>query len=65
MGKKKESSGWLLSIVIGIIVAILLIIVVYPNLAGKKNQKDINNSLQDSTITETLVYHFSYEEMKE
>ena len=65
MRKKKESSGWLLSIVIGVIVAILLVIVVYPNLVGKKNQKDINNSFQDEIMTKTFVHHFSYEEMME
>jgi len=45
MGEKKESSGWLMSIVIGIIVAILLLIVVYPNLVGKKNQEKEENSI--------------------
>lgn len=59
MTKKKESSGWLMSIVIGLIVAVLLIIVVYPNFLGKKNQGEPEENSQQSIIYETDVnmYH--------
>lgn len=58
MGEKKESSGWLLPIVIGIIVAILLIVVMYPNFVGKKNQKS-EESILAINIEEKDI-HFSY-----
>lgn len=51
--KKEESSGWFMAISIGIIVAILLIIVIFPNLQGKKNQKEEEGSL-DTTISSEI-----------
>src|SRR5690625_3977968 len=45
--KKEKLGGWLVPILIGIGVGILLIIVVYPSLANKKEPKNIIN---DSSI---------------
>jgi len=67
VAKKKESSGWLMSIIIGIIVAILLIVVMYPNFVGKKNQKENQDSWQIPSEIMTVEQsknnkstHFSY-----
>jgi len=46
--KQEESSGWLMAIIIGIVVAVLLVIVIYPNLVGKKNQ-EFNEGMLDLT----------------
>lgn len=47
--KRKKSGGWLLPIIIGIAVGVLLMIVVYPNLIGKKLMNDNNNGQQSET----------------
>lgn len=46
--KQEESSGWLMAIIIGTVVAVLLVIVIYPNLVGKKNQ-EFNEGMLDLT----------------
>lgn len=56
MTEKKESSGWLMSIIIGLIVAVLLIIVVYPNFLGKKNREQQKESYPHTEIVDNYVY---------
>src|SRR5690625_1275153 len=45
----KKSGGWLLPIIIGIAVGVLLMIVVYPNLLGKKTINNENSGQQAET----------------
>src|SRR5690625_426818 len=45
----KKSGGWLLPIIIGIAVGVLLMIVVYPNLLGKKTINNKNSGQQAET----------------